>query len=163
MIGYYLTLDETELADLVALAKKRGEEGIDDELSLLIADEDRCIEIDKAWHGIHVLLCGSLEGGEAPLSDLVLGGTALNDIEMAYLPVRYLDRGRVGAVNAAVADVDLSARTDEFKDLVLGNAEVYPGLSEEEDLNYLDFNFEQLKRFFAQAARAGLCMLLFIG
>jgi hypothetical protein len=34
------------------------------------------LEVDKAWHGIHFLLCGDAEGGEPPLGSAVLGGIA---------------------------------------------------------------------------------------
>jgi hypothetical protein len=164
MTGYYVKIDEAELADLVGLAARRGEEGIDGEISVLMADEDRCIDIDKAWHGIHVMLNGNAEFAlDTPLGALVLGGTAINDVEMAHLPLRHLDKAMVAAVCVAIARIDLASKADVFASQVLGNPEVYPGLSEAEDLNYLDYYFEQLKGFFAQAASSGSCMLLFIG
>lgn len=156
MIGYYVRIDEAELADLVALATERSEEGIDDELSLLMADEERCVDIDKAWHGIQVMLADTL-----PI-DPVLGGTAINDVEMAHLPVRCFGAAQVAAIHASLAGIDLAAKTDIFAQRVLGDPEVYPGLSEIEDINYLDYYFEDLKKAFAQAAREGSCMLAFI-
>src|SRR6266567_6860392 len=49
------------------------------------------LSLDKAWHGVHYLLCGEVEPGAALLSQAVLGGVELGEGEgfSGYGPPRY--------------------------------------------------------------------------
>lgn len=158
MIGYYVMVSNSELDGLV-----NGALVLEDFLSVAIADEDICLDIDKAWHGIQYLLCGSLEEGEKPLFDAVLGGTPVNDDEMGLGPVRSLSAEEVRVVYDAVKPIDLLAFKQVFVDSVLGNESVYPGFSDGEDINYLDYYFEKLKDFFGRCVGRGMAMVMYIG
>jgi hypothetical protein len=66
--------------------------------------EDRFLDFDKSWAAIQFLLNGDVMGdqGEPPLSDAVLGGTWLGDVDVGYGPARYLLPQEVRAVATAL-------------------------------------------------------------
>jgi hypothetical protein len=157
MIAYYVSVDDEVLARLVA-----GEEPIEDYLTEAIEAEDRSFDIDKAWAGIHYLLCGKVWEGEGPLFDAVLGGEALGEEDLGRGPPRILRKEAVAAVSAALGGLDLEPSRGRFMAEVLHNEEIYPGFTEAEDFNYLEYYFEALKGFFAECARNGRNLVLFI-
>jgi Domain of unknown function (DUF1877) len=57
------------------------------------------IDIDKAWHGIHYLLCGKANPGAEPLSWAVLGGEEIGE-EIGYGPARFLEPEHVHSIAA---------------------------------------------------------------
>lgn len=46
------------------------------------------MDVDKAWHGIHFLLCGNTWEGEHPLNFVVCGGQYVGDVDVGYGPAR---------------------------------------------------------------------------
>src|SRR5262249_47562522 len=46
------------------------------------------VSIDKAWHGLHYLLCGAPEPAPGPLGQAVFGGTEIGE-DQGYGPARY--------------------------------------------------------------------------
>lgn len=165
MTGYYAALSPEEMDRIMAHVAQGGHEALEEELAWLMADEELCLDIDKAWHGIHTLVASVAEPGHGaalPLTDLVLGGESLTDVDLAWLPARRFDPAKVAAIAADIAGIDLLSLRELFRATVLGREDVYPGLSEDDDINYLDFYFEQLKAFFAGAASQGKAVLTFI-
>src|SRR5690348_17381755 len=68
------------------------------------------LELDKAWHGVHYLLCGQAEPGETILSQAVLGGTALGDDDegfSGYGPARYFTAAQVAELAQALSRNEL--------------------------------------------------------
>jgi len=55
------------------------------------------ISLDKAWHGVHYLLCGKLEPGTDLASQAVMGGTEIGD-DLGYGPARYFEANEVAAI-----------------------------------------------------------------
>ncbi len=158
MIARYISLDDNELAHLTD-----GTVMVEEFVSALVDNEERCLDIDKAWAGIHMLLCGKAWEGELPLFNAVLGGKPLGDEDLGYGPARYLSAQEVRELSLALSGIDLLERRDAFMELVHGNDEVYPGFHDEEDLNYLDYNFARLKEFLCDCVGNGKNLLLFLG
>ena len=158
MIAQYVIVDDSDLQRL----RDCGDD-IDAELTLLLADEERSADMDKAWAGVHTLLCKRVEGGPKPLCDLVFGGTPVCDTDVGLGPPRVLEPREVLDVYAAIADVDLATMVDDYRTMVLRNPEVYPVLEDDEDIHYLDYCFVQVRRLFAKCAASGERMLVFIG
>jgi hypothetical protein len=156
MTGYFAGISQEELDGL-----KAGQD-METFLASLVEDEGRCLDIDKAWAGIHYLLCGGAWEGSGPLFDAILGGEPLGDEEVGHGPARYLLPPAVAAVSAALGKVDFSALKELFRSAVLGNGEVYPGLEDEEDFNYLEYNFLRLRDFYRARAEQGQTVLLFV-
>ena len=55
------------------------------------------ISIEKAWHGLHYLLCGEVEPGSRPLSQAILGGAEVGE-DMGYGPARYFTLTQVAGI-----------------------------------------------------------------
>ena len=46
-----------------------------------------CVDLDKAWHGVHWLLTGSAEESSGPASDAILGGEPVGE-DLGYGPAQ---------------------------------------------------------------------------
>jgi hypothetical protein len=120
------------------------------------------LDIDKAWHALHFLLCNHAWEGEPPLVNAVLGGQEIGP-DLGYGPPRYLTAEEVKDVSFALAGL----RTDElrvrFDPAALRAHEIYPdGWDADTPVDWLIEAFDSLKDYFAQAASAGDAMLLFL-
>lgn len=130
------------------------------------AEEIKVFPLEKDWHVLHYVLNGTTEGGKGPLADAVLGGKEIPDADqvMGYGPMRYLSPLEVEAVAEALAAVDskqLLARLDpedaESKHIYLSDT-----LDDPDEWSYLPEFFEQFRAFYAEAAKNGKAMLLYI-
>jgi hypothetical protein len=157
MIAYYVSVDDAELEGLLA-----GSVDAEEFLSRCLESDSRGADIDKAWAGIHYLLCGSVWEGTGPLFNAVLGGTPLGEEDFGYGPARYLRKDEAAQVFAALSGIDFSAFRPKFLSDVQGNTEIYPGYSEEDDFNYLEYNFAHLVGFFKSAAASSSNVVLFL-
>jgi hypothetical protein len=64
------------------------------------------VSIDKAWHGLHYLLCGKLEPAPGPLGQAVFGGTEIGE-DQGYGPARYFSPQQVAEIAAALQSPSL--------------------------------------------------------
>lgn len=157
MIGYFAMLDEGELEGL-----RSGTIDMEEFLSRIVRDEERCLDLDKAWSGLHFLLSGGTAKEEAKADDPILGGERIGDEDIGFGPARVLGRESVRSVAERLAATDFGAFRGLFLERVLGNEEVYPCHEDEEDFNYLEYNFAALAAFYGRCAGSGKDMLLFI-
>lgn len=94
---------------------------------LVLADgEGEVTDLDKAWHGAHWLLTGSVWEGEPPLDFIVRGGTDLdydgpwNQPPRTFMPA---ETRAIADALARVSDDELRAR---YKPDEMMKAEIYP-------------------------------------
>lgn len=118
------------------------------------------LDLDKAWHGLHWLLTGSVDDTSTPAGQAVLGGTEIGE-DWGYGPPRLLrpdDVRRVAEALDAVTADDLRARFDAG---AMTAADVYPFIWDEEDVfeEYLAPSFDLLRDFYARAASRGDAVL----
>ena len=112
------------------------------------------LSLDKAWHGVHYVLCGEVEPRSALLSQAVLGGVELGDDEgfSGYGPTRYFTAARVAELNDALSRPDVeqeaAARFDAGKMATLG---IYPGWKSS-DADWVMDGFRRLRDFYSDAA-----------
>jgi Domain of unknown function (DUF1877) len=103
------------------------------------------ISLDKAWHGLHYLLCGALEPVPGPLGQAVFGGSAIGE-DRGYAPARYFAPSQVAEIADALQspglERELQARFDGEKMTQLG---VYPGTWEPDDDEWLIEAFRTLR------------------
>jgi len=59
------------------------------------------LSLDKAWHGVHYVLCGAVEPGESLVSRAVLGGTEVGEDFSGYGPARCFSGAEVTELAAA--------------------------------------------------------------
>ena len=84
------------------------------------------ISIDKAWHGVHYLLCGQAVPGSDLASQVVMGGTDVGD-NLGYGPARYFTPDQVAAIARELSrpnlEAEMYARFDPDQMMQLG---IYP-------------------------------------
>src|SRR5579863_7278044 len=89
------------------------------------------LDLEKAWHGVHYLLCGEADPGTTLLSQSVLGGTALGDDDegfSGYGPPRYFTASQVAELANALNDPGLeSEAAARFDPQRMSDLEIYPG------------------------------------
>ena len=110
--------------------------------------------LDKAWHGLHYLLCGVLEPVPGPLGQAVFGGREIGE-DRGYGPARCFTPAQVaeiaGALQSPGLERELNARFDVAAMTQLG---IYPGVWERDDHDWLIEAFRTLRDFYAAASEA---------
>src|SRR5262245_2438207 len=125
-------------------------------------DTVRGINIDKAWHGLHYLLCGQVEADSSPLGSAILGGQEIGE-DLGYGPARHLSPKEVGTVASALAtltDEELRSRYNADR---MNELELYAGgWDDEQNIDWLLDAAKEVQRYYNEAAQRGFGMLLYI-
>jgi len=123
------------------------------------ASQGAKISLDKAWHGVHYLLCGDVEPGSAIPSHAVLGGVEVGE-DLGYGPARYFEAGKVDqiaqALSTASLEAEMIARFDPAK---MTSLEIYPGGWKAGDVDWLMEEFRRLRKFYDDASAAKLAIV----
>jgi hypothetical protein len=132
------------------------------EAGLTTADCGTEISVDKAWQGLHFLLCGNPWGGELPLSHVVTGGEAIGE-DQGYGPARYLTPFEVQEAAAALSAVSEGQLEARFDPEAMNAADIYPGnWEDEENLPWVLDAFREVRQYYADASRKGYAMLIYL-
>lgn len=117
------------------------------------------LSIDKAWHGVHYLLCGKVEPGSDLASQAVMGGTEVGD-DLGYGPARYFDAAEVANLATELSrptlEAEMTARWDPAQMATLG---IYPGQFLAGDQQWLMDAFRQLRQFYVDASAGKLAVV----
>ena len=120
------------------------------------------VSIDKAWHGLHYLLCGVPEPAPGPLGQAVFGGAEIGE-DQGYGPARYFAVSQVVEIASALRSPSLEhglrARFDAAAMTELG---IYPGVWETDDLDWLIDAFHTVRDFYVAASEAGQAVVTLI-
>jgi hypothetical protein len=112
------------------------------------------ISLDKAWHGLHYLLCGALEPGPGPLGQAVFGGSTIGE-DRGYGPARYFAPSQVAEIADALQSSGLERELEgRFDGETMTQLGVYPGTWEPDDDEWLIEAFRTLRDFYAAASAA---------
>jgi hypothetical protein len=112
------------------------------------------VSLDKAWHGLHYLLCGKLEPAPGPLGQAVFGGTEIGE-DQGYGPARYFSPTQVAEIAIALRSPDLERELEaRFDAEAMTQMGIYPGVWEADDHNWLVEAFHTLRDFYAAASKA---------
>jgi hypothetical protein len=121
--------------------------------------------IDKAWGGLHYLLCSVTDTGRQSLSLAVLGGTEIGE-DHGYGPARYLSASQVKAVAAALSAMTHETLRQRYDAAAMNEAGVYPGRWEDghdnDSLDWLLQAFDELRRFYQGAADRGNAVIKYL-
>jgi len=112
------------------------------------------LSLDKAWHGVHYVLCGEVEAGAALLSQAVLGGAELGDDEgfSGYGPPRYFTAAQVAELGQALSRPELEPEAAARFDAVrMSQLSIYPGW-QPSDAEWVMDSFRRLRDFYSDAA-----------
>ncbi len=130
----------------------------------LTEPENNEMDLDKAWHGIHYCLTQDIGEGNHPLGFILYGGHVAGDIDVGYGPARLFTGAETAELNTLVQKVssdDLRANyTPEKMD------DVYPSViwsrTDEDNFEYIDENFSELKKFLARCVQDRVGMTISI-
>lgn len=117
------------------------------------------LSIEKAWHGVHYLLCGKDQPGTDLVSQVVMGGTDVGD-DLGYGPARYFSADEVAAIARELSrpnlEAEMATRWDPDKMMTLG---IYPAQFDSDDEQWLMDAFRKLRQFYIDASAAKLAVV----
>jgi Domain of unknown function (DUF1877) len=126
------------------------------------------IEIDKSWDCILYLLTGntldSLELADPLLASVIIGKQVIDeDQDMGYGPANYNDPAQVEEIAAVLTErpgTTLKVVFDPFK---MTELELYPGRWDDPGAwEFIETCYEQLRRFYAIAAKNQQAVITFV-
>lgn len=122
----------------------------------------RSISLDKAWHGLHYLLCGSAEPQPGPLGQAVFGGTEIGD-DMGCGPARCFTVAETSDIAQALHAPGLeNVLRNRFNPDAMEKLGIYPGGIWNEGPDWLIDGFRNLRDFYAAASAAGQAVVTVI-
>ena len=164
MIGNYYMTDEDTIKKI-----REGELSVED----LIYDEnddieeEKALDIDKAWHAIHFTLTGEMDEGDEDnvLVKLTFGGSPVNDEDIGYGPALEITTDEVKEINLIVKDISQEDFRSKFSVSEMLENDIYPVIEDENEDEFFEYvwaNFEALKNFLAKASKNDSCLLFYI-
>ena len=115
-------------------------------------------DLDKAWHCIHFMLCGSPDTNEDVLSWAILGGVEVGE-DIGYGPARILQPEQVKKIAIALSQIDSALFRSRYepekmlkKKIYLAEMCVRDGI---EAFDYFLQNYNSLVTFYEDAAGRG--------
>jgi hypothetical protein len=158
MIGNFLQVTPDDLAALI-----KDPEGIEEFIYPEDEERENGIDVDKAWHGIHFLLTGDAWAGEAPLANVVLGGTEIGD-DVGYGPARYITAEQVRVIAEAIGPITPQQLVERYNASALISNQIYPEVwvDGDADVEYLRSWYGTLRNYYLDAALKGNAMLKYI-
>ncbi|HLX37687.1 MAG TPA: DUF1877 family protein [Candidatus Binataceae bacterium] len=118
------------------------------------------ISLDKAWHGIHYLLCGAVEPDSRLISKAILGGTEVGEDFSGYGEARYFTAADVAALSAELNRTNLEAEmTRRYDPAQMTKLKIYPNGWAGPDQQWLMDEFRKLRTFYADASSKGLAIV----
>ena len=119
----------------------------------------RKISLDKAWHGLHYLLCGTAEPAPGPLWQAVFGGVEIGE-DMGYGPARYFTVVRTAEIAQALEVTGLETTLRHRYDPdAMERIGIYPGGWHVEGPDWLIDAFRKLRDFYSASATAGQAVI----
>lgn len=120
------------------------------------------LNVDKAWHGVHVVLAGTKWEPTAPPGDAVLGGRPVGPDE-GYGPVRFLSPDEVSVTAAALSAIS----DDEFRrrcdPALLARHEAYATAPDDpREIDWLVDAFVRVRAYYVGAAALSHAMALYV-
>jgi hypothetical protein len=120
------------------------------------------ISLDKAWHGLHYLLCGAIDATASALGQAVLGGAEIGE-DLGYGPARYFTIVETSKIAQALQAPDLEATMRaRFDPAAMTPLGIYPGGWDEEGDDWLIDAFHALRDFYNAASTAGQAVITLI-
>jgi hypothetical protein len=123
------------------------------------------IDIDKAWHGIHYLLTGSIESNSTLASKVIMGSENIGP-DRGYGPAKLLYPTEVKAIAHLLEEITPDVLRRRFKPREMTQVGVYPAVIWERDgeeaLTYVLDYYKKLVAFYKLAAEKGQAVLLVI-
>ena len=124
------------------------------------------MDVDKAWHGIHFLLCGDAWGGEHPLNFVVSGGTPVGDVDVGYGPARAYTSTEVAEIAQALEPITPDHLRAKYDSKALLDNQIYPEIWDEpvEECfdSYVLSYFQDLQAFILKARDQAKGLIVYV-
>ena len=132
--------------------------------------DDRQLDLDKGWHGLHFLFTGTAWEGEEPGCFLVAGGEDIGDDEADSQP-RVLDANQVRRFSEFLAGLSTEELQRRFDPARMTSLEIYPeriwkrdpAARRESEFEHLREAFGDLRTFVGAAAEQGDAIIVHLG
>lgn len=124
-------------------------------------DVGEVCDLHKAWHILHFVLAGDAWGGEVPEGFLMAGET-VDAVDCGYGPGHAHDAATTREIAAFLRETPWEALVARWDQDAMEGADVYCTSSEEEDQEFAEGYYNDLRAFVAQAAEAGEGLLLYM-
>lgn len=164
MIGNFCMATDDELQALVAQPEGIHEFLYPDDSSSV--DPATRLDVDKAWHGIHFLLCGDAWEGDLPLGFIVSSGTPIGDEDVGYGPARAFSSEQVTEIAEALDAITPESLKARFDRAAFEENGIYPNVWDESPDDcfdqYLLVYYSELKKFVQMANAAGKGILVYL-
>ncbi|HYM00870.1 MAG TPA: YfbM family protein [Blastocatellia bacterium] len=130
---------------------------------ILPTDVAEELDIQKAWHGLHYLLCESGDPVPGVLGSSILGGKELGP-DLGYGPARYLTVESLRSTASALNEISTDTLRARYNPARMTGLQIYPGVwdREDEDVEWLLLAFEDLRQYYFDAENQNRAMLLYI-
>jgi hypothetical protein len=143
---------------LKRLLAAEGDEGVKDIIEEIEErwDAKWLCELDKSWDGLHRCLTdGELEfnNGDYPLNHAILGGRQMHKADDYIVALVLPDQ--VADVSRDLQSIDEQELEKRYWRINRNNYGAAPNQLCEDDLEYIQANFPDLKAFYAKASTAG--------
>lgn len=158
MIGHFRSVSAERLAELLAapgevhaLLESPGPRGA-------------YLELDRAWHGLHFLMCGSPWEGSPPLDFIMNGGEPIGDEDLGEGPARGFSVEEVRRIAIALGAVTWLGLWARWEPDVIRAARLYrvdPDAPEDEAA-HLEVAFQWLRAFITGLAEHNQAMLVYM-
>ena len=123
---------------------------------------DTEVDLDKAWHGIHFLLTGSVEPNGTLASKVIMGGENIGP-DRGYGPAQFLTPAEVKAIAQLLEQTTPEMLRKRFKPKEMTQYGVYPAIIWERDgdeaLSYVLDYYKKLVAFYKLAAERGQAVI----
>jgi hypothetical protein len=112
----------------------------------------RNLSLEKAWHGVHYLLCGQVEPSASLLGQAVFGGKEFGE-DLGYGPARYFSIDQTANISRELARPALEREMKRrFDPARMSSLSIYPGGWDHSGYDWLIGEFQRLRDFYADAA-----------
>ena len=120
------------------------------------------LSIEKAWHGVHYLLCGTIDEAPGVLGRAILGGTSIGP-DRGYGPARYLTAAEVRELAPALSQITKELLLERYNAETMDRLKVYPGhWDDPENREWLAEAFGDVRNFYEKIAAKGNAVLLYL-
>ena len=114
------------------------------------------LSLDKAWHGVHYVLSGTVEPGAALLSRAVLGGTWIGEGFYSYGPARFFTAAEVAELAAVLDDPGTEQEAAErYDSRRMNELQIYPFGWDDNGRAWILDALGDLRAFYSEAAARG--------
>ena len=131
---------------------------------VLTEPENNETDLDKAWHGIHYCLTQDIGEGNHPLGFILYGGRVAGEIDVGYGPARLLTSAETADINTLLKKVSSEDLKANYKPEEMDD--VYPSViwsrTDEDNFEYIDHYFSDLKKFVEKCVQDELGMAISI-